>query len=563
MSIFALGSLLAAATTAFMGSFVHYRNPRGLLHRIFFLYCLSGSFASFAEFEYRQAGSFDAAQFWIRASFVWVFAIPLELHFVMRFAEKTRLLEKKLTYLVLYLPALTFSTMWLIGAIPLQPAEAPWGWTYVRPQQNAILDGLGAYVGIASSYELFVCGKYYLREAEGKKKRQAGFILAGIVITMFLVLISEPGWLFGQPAFRIPRLTSVGFVVEAILVARAMQKYELFSLSPSDAAASLIATLADAVFLVDPEGKIAMVNQATLNLLGYRQGSELTGRPFESILGRRDIPADLGQIRFEEIAKAGSMSDVEVTFITRDSQELPVSLSASVVQDEAGTDQGIVYVGRDLTERKRTEEQIRASLQEKEILLKEIHHRVKNNLQIISSLLRLQSRDTQDEAALGALNESRNRVHSMAIIHETLYRSEGLARVDLATYTQKLVDYLLRSYNFSAQTIRTKIDIADVSLDMDAAICCGLIINELVSNSLKHAFPAGQGGEINIALHLHSDQQLILTVGDDGAGLPADIGLDQAESLGLQLVNMLVQQLQGTLELDCSQGTQFRITFGQ
>jgi two-component sensor histidine kinase len=217
----------------------------------------------------------------------------------------------------------------------------------------------------------------------------------------------------------------------------------------------------------------------------------------------------------------------------------------------------------EVVERTRAEAQLKASLTEKEVLLKEIHHRVKNNLQIISGLLLLQSGYTRDREVLRTLQEARDRVHSMASIHEVLYQSGVLAHVDFAEYTHRLIDHLFDSYSIDREAIVPRVRVSKVSLNIDTAISCGLIINELVTNALKHAFPAGQGGEIVIDLHTRDGGQVSLSVSDNGAGLPPDVEFRRAESLGLQLVAMLTDQIGGTIELDKSGGTSFKIVFSQ
>jgi PAS domain S-box-containing protein len=559
MNIFILSSLLACVTTAFLGTFVLLRNPKELSNQIFFLYCLAGSLASFTEFAYRQAESFATALFWLRASFPWIFSLPLELHFVMLLTESTKLLKRKSTYLLLYVPTLIFSILWVTGLIQIDPMRVYWGWTYERSPNNISLILLGIFVGIVSLYELVLCVHYYTRKAKGKKRQQVRLILTGFIITLVLVFISEPGWVLPGSAGKIPRLASVGFVIESILLSYAIWKYELFSLTPVTAAESILSTLADALLLVDLEGKIGTVNYTTLELLGYEE-EELVGQPIEIVLGREQA-IDFQQVWFEQLLTVGSIRDVETIFITKDAKQIPISLSASVVRDKEDVQQGISYVGRDLTERKQAEERIKASLREKEILLKEIHHRVKNNLQVISSLLYLQAKGIQDERVLATLKESRNRVYSMATIHEILYSSQDLAGVDFGEYTRKLAKHLLHSYDANSHHVSLKTEIAPISLNMDAAISCGLIVNELLSNSLKYAFPAGQPGEICIVLDRIGDDRLLLAISDNGVGFPSDLDFHQAESLGLRLVNLLAQQLEGTLTLNRSHGTAFELVF--
>lgn len=222
-----------------------------------------------------------------------------------------------------------------------------------------------------------------------------------------------------------------------------------------------------------------------------------------------------------------------------------------------------VELQQEITDRRRAEDQIKASLKEKEVLLQEVHHRVKNNLQIIVSLFNLQSGYIKDKHSLDVLKESRNRIKSMALVHERLYRSKDLARVEFAEYIRGLTTDLFRSYGVDSELIKLIINVNNVYLNISTAIPCGLIINELVSNSLRHAFSSGQEGEIRLDLRSDGDNKLTLMVSDNGVGLPKDLDFRNTESLGLQLVVTLVDQLDGSIELDRSAGTAFKIEFGQ
>jgi two-component sensor histidine kinase len=217
---------------------------------------------------------------------------------------------------------------------------------------------------------------------------------------------------------------------------------------------------------------------------------------------------------------------------------------------------------KEISERQRAEKRLQASLQEKEILVKEIHHRVKNNLQVISSLLYLQSKQVVEPETLAMFIDSQNRVRSMALVHEQLYQTEDLTRVNMAEYVRRLSSFLFRSYGLSADRIRLRIDVAEMPLGVNVAVPCGMIINELLSNTLKHAFPGSRRGAIYIGFSTSSKDRYTLIVWDNGIGLPAELDFRQTRSLGLQLVNTLVEQLDGTIELDTSGGTRFQILFG-
>lgn len=216
----------------------------------------------------------------------------------------------------------------------------------------------------------------------------------------------------------------------------------------------------------------------------------------------------------------------------------------------------------EVNERKAAEAQVLASLQEKEVLLKEIHHRVKNNLQIISSLLNLQTQGITDTGTLQALRDSQTRVRSMALIHEKLYLSDSLANIEFGEYVKSLANDLFRTYRGHAGGIQLKVQVDKVFLGLDQSVSCGLILNELMTNALKYAFPNGKSGTIWVELSARHGRMVSLRVADDGIGIPPDFDAYNAKSLGLQLINNLAKQLDATIELATSDGTSFRITFG-
>lgn len=222
---------------------------------------------------------------------------------------------------------------------------------------------------------------------------------------------------------------------------------------------------------------------------------------------------------------------------------------------------GLIFSGRDITERKRMEEKVQASLREKEVLLKEIHHRVKNNLQVISSLLNLQSQKTSNHVLQDSLRESQDRVHTMALIHEKLYQSDNLAEIEFGQYINNLAVYLLQSYQAHSANISLNIHCDQIYLDIDTSMPCGLILNELISNAIKHAFPHRQTGEITIQMRMIADHQITLVVADDGIGFPPGFDPFSSPSLGLQLLITLVDQLDGKIRFENDHGMRIEISF--
>ncbi len=230
-------------------------------------------------------------------------------------------------------------------------------------------------------------------------------------------------------------------------------------------------------------------------------------------------------------------------------------------RDPAGVVTHLHGVILDVTEKRQSEEALTRSLREKEVLLKEVIHRVKNNMQVLSSLLNFETGFIKDPAALRVLQDSRDRVRTMALVHEKLYRSPDLSRIDFAEYLGHLASMLVDSYALAKGRIGLDLDVRDAFLSLNAAIPCGLIVNELVSNALKHAFPGERKGIIRIALHPGERGAFRLVVADDGVGMPKGIGFVASESLGLQIVDMLVEQLGGTIAAEPGDGTRIRIDF--
>lgn len=215
----------------------------------------------------------------------------------------------------------------------------------------------------------------------------------------------------------------------------------------------------------------------------------------------------------------------------------------------------------EIAERKRVEEQLRLSLAEKEVLLKEIHHRVKNNLQVVSALLELQAGSIRDSQARACFRDSQDRIRSMALIHEKLYKDSNLRGVHFGEYLHDLIQHLINTYLPDPDRISLRSDVGEVELEMDEAIPCGLIINELVSNALKYAFPDRRAGEIKVRMHSDDNGDSILTVADDGVGLPAGLDIHTTDTMGLQLVSILAGQLRGDMEAVSKEGTMFTIRF--
>ncbi|MGE5680298.1 MAG: PAS domain S-box protein [Bacillota bacterium] len=310
--------------------------------------------------------------------------------------------------------------------------------------------------------------------------------------------------------------------------------------------------------LITLDQKVHQANEACIKMFGFGSQDEIKGTNIKERVApecRGSIALSPGIKQSDEILSSG----YEITGLRKDGTKFPVHIEVAPLKlkDELAK---IVLIS-DITELKIREEQVKASLTEKEILLKEIHHRVKNNLQIISSLLSLQSEYIEDRKSLALFNDSRNRVKSMALIHERLYQSNDLGRIDFAEYINELSGFLYRTYIQDLKSVDIKIDAESIFLSIELAIPCGLIINELVSNALKYAFPNNHDGTIRIQFRSGSQKELVLIVSDNGVGIPAGINFRETTSLGFQLVNSLVEQMKGRIEINSNSGTEFTIRF--
>ncbi|GEM_PF-7057133 len=304
--------------------------------------------------------------------------------------------------------------------------------------------------------------------------------------------------------------------------------------------------------------ELVFVNTTAAKILGASNPQELIGKPLMDIIhpDYREIVNE--RLRMEKEGKAVPL--IEEKFMRLDGTPVDVEVMAIPYAHMGKLE--VHSVVRDITERKKADEQIKASLREKEVLLREIHHRVKNNMQIISSLLRLQSEYIDEKRYIDMFKESQNRIMSMSLIHEKLYISRDLAKIDLNEYIRDIVNGLFQSYESNAGNITSSINVNDISLGIDSAIPCGLIINELVTNSIKYAFPDGRKGEIKITFRSLNVNEIELIVSDNGVGIAENLDFRKTKSFGLHLVIILVEnQLQGEISLNQSAGTEFHIKF--
>ena len=322
---------------------------------------------------------------------------------------------------------------------------------------------------------------------------------------------------------------------------------------------SVIENIQDVFYRTDNAGILVMASPSLARVLGYDSADECLG---ELLAEKLFYHPEQRAVFLQELLRKGSVIDYEVILRKKNGSPVYVATSSHFYYDKNGQVLGDEGVFRDISARKKAEEALVESLHEKELLLKEIHHRVKNNLQTIASLLYLQSLTTENEAQISLLREARSRVISMGLIHQKLYQSSDISHIPFTDYIQALIEFLEETYGIDPGKIRIVVDVnpPNLNLELDTGIPCGLIINELVTNAIKYAFRDHGTGEIRIHME-QTPEQYLLSVRDDGGGLPADLDLTNLKSLGLTIVSDLVSQLDGTLEIIRSPGTTFIIKF--
>jgi two-component system, cell cycle response regulator len=321
--------------------------------------------------------------------------------------------------------------------------------------------------------------------------------------------------------------------------------------------------IAEVVMLVlDTDKRVIRINRKGCEILGYKE-KEIVGKDWFDMFVPERIRSETKEVFMKIIA--GDMYPVEYfenPVLTKNGEERVIAWHNTLVKNELGNVIGALSSGEDITERKKTEEQLLISLREKEILLRELYHRTKNSLQVISSLLTLDAMASKDTQILQKMKEIQDRIKAISLVHEKLYQSKDLSNVNFKDYIKDLATALLASYEVSRGRISLALDVDDVFASIDTVIPCGLIINELVSNALKYAFPDYHKGEIRIGLHVTEKGGKELTVSDNGVGLSKDFDVKTIDSLGLKLVTQLaVKQLGGTIELRSEQGIHVLIRF--
>ena len=319
----------------------------------------------------------------------------------------------------------------------------------------------------------------------------------------------------------------------------------------------------DMQYWEDSDGNMIHVSPSCERITGYNPKEFINNPKFiESIILKKDI--EIWREHHKSAKRGDKVHEIQFRIKHKEDKIIWIEHVCQKLYDENEVFQGFRCSNRDITERKKTEEQIKRSLKEKEVLLKEVHHRVKNNMQIVMSLLNLQANAIEDKVIREAFAKSNSRINAMALIHETFYQTDDFSKINPEKYISKLIQSTASTLGSSDKQIEYKLEIEIIELSMDEAIPLALVINELLTNSYKHAFPNRSDGNITIVLKEIENNTILLEFFDNGVGMPSEIIPHELDSLGMQLIYDLVEgQLKGEVKLESTNGTRYRIVFNR
>lgn len=575
MNILSVLSLILFSFYIFFGWRIYQMDRKSRINQIFIFYALSFAIWAITFAFFYSAPDKTTARFWYNLSAFGRFFYPaLILDLTLVFTKNRIIYQRWWHSILLYILPLIFIIVIFTGPFITQDLVLINGqWFEILITDNIWWYAYTMYYMIFLLLAFLIFGWWGYTSTVLREKKQARIIIATGLITIILGLITNTF----LPLFNIHIIPSVAHIIGVIFfsgVTYAIVKYKLLKFTTTTAADQIISKITDLVFLISTQGKIISTNARARRLLGYSR-SEIEGPEWQFIIKDSKDQEIIGKyIDSGLIEDQDSYKNMEIKFYTKRGNYIPVNSFLSGVNDNFGLI-GVLIVAQDLRQTKKLlheirekniaqkaakihEEKLQKSLDEKDLLLKEIHHRVKNNMQIISSLLNLQAGYLKDEEAVNALKESQARIVSMAMLHENLYRSDNLTGINFENYIKHLIRNLFHTYNVNMEKIKFNIMAQGVFLNIDTAIPCGLIINELVTNSIKHAFPEGTSGDIKVIMD-QDDDKYHLEISDNGIGLPPEFDIKKSSTLGILLVNSLVGQLDGSIEVIRNQGTTYQI----
>ncbi len=522
-----------------------YKKRSSNLHTYFIFFMLSIFFWCFgAAMEFFSIAIW-AKVFWVKITYIGVATVaPLWFIFILNYANYDKYLKPAHIRLLFLIPVIViimaFTNEWH-GL--LWPGIIP-----TSSQPGAILiyeHGPIFFINMIYSFSLTIIGLIILIKTLIKSSRKYRQQISILILVGLIPLIFSSFY-----AFHVLPIVGLDFspfalVIAGMLLALSIFKFHFLDILPV-AHKILFKNMVNGVLVFDDNEKLMEVNSAA-SLIGI--GHDDIGKNADEVLDR-----------FEELKSLYKARESESEAFLEDPVNQWIQAQVTPIYDDEDIFQGHLLIIQDINKRKKLEKELKKSLEEKDLMMKEIHHRVKNNFMIIQSLLQLQSRHIDEEDTLEVFRESQNRIKSMAFVHQRLYQHDNLKKINFGDYPQTLALDIFKSYVTNPNQITLDIDTEDVTLDIDTAIPLGLILNELISNSLKYAFPKDRKGRLMVKSFL-KDSKYSLIVSDDGIGFPKGLDYTKSDSLGLKLIYSLSDQIGADVKLDTTNGTKFEITF--
>ncbi len=521
-----------------LGNFVYYKEPQNKINKLYMLSCMAGAYMTFSEFGYRQASDYRTALLWMKAGSFWTFSLPFLLHFVLVFTGKWRTIKRKRLYItIIYLPALVIAlidlfTNWLTAGMEYKW----WGWRYVVAE-SPVTYVVYLWVVVLLLLSMSLCVRYYFQTTDFIQKKRAKYVLLGFSFYLISSLVTDSVF----PALNIdfPEMTSLAFLAEAAFIGYAVWRYKLFVLSPATAAESIVSTMADALFLLGPDGTIQRVNRAANEFLGYRE-DELIGQPFEVVIAQdeSEISKYRGAIR-NRLGYIGYVQDFELRLSAVDGAKISVSLSISPVYSEHGDLFGVTYIFRDLTARKKYERRLReakeaaeAANRAKSTFLANMSHELRTPLNAIIGYSELLQEEAAD-CGYGELEPDLEKIclagrHLLALISDILDVSKieaGKMELYLETFeARRLIDNVvttvqpLVAQNDNVLETRYDDDLGAINADLTK-------VRQILFNLLSNAAKFTEKGTITLTVTREEEgesAQLCFRVADTGIGMSAE-----------------------------------------
>ncbi len=582
MNLFAFLDFINIFVAIFLGLDVHSKAPANKLNKMFFLNSMLAAYTALCEYFRLTATSEQWAYFWHKASFLWPLFPFMFLGIILQLSQNKSVTDTRKKLLFLF-PALVISVLHLFTDVLYEELTKKWyGWDF-QIANNAISSLIPIYFIVIGAFAFLIIIKHYKIQNKEKEKKKALFALIGLSIPTLTSFIAE-GFL-PHIGLDVPPLNSISFVVGTAFIYVSILKYSFLKLDPNDTVNKLFQTSADYMLIYDTEGNIILASKSLLNVSSYIK-EEVEGNNISNIFNYFNNPIEINHHEMFD-------KEIELYLKTKTSELIPTSVTITKVETEAHNEYLYFLTARDLRERKQFEEElllmhknleekvktrtidltkaneklvdeikmrtkaeetINKALTEKETLLKEIHHRVKNNLQVISSLLFLQSQKSDDPFCTEILQESQGRIRTMALVHEHLYSRNDFSQIIFSEYVKNLYQYISSNFEGTFSLPEIYYDLDEVSLSLDLTIPLGLILNELITNALKYAFRNkailnnSNVDQIRIEFSKLQNEEFTLKVCDNGIGLPNDLDLDSINSLGLKMVQSLVTQINGKFE---------------